>query len=260
MAARERFFKENAVIFFENDEPGNIYLISEGKVQLTRRGFETTQLAGPGDLIGVPSAVGQMNRLYTAKVLEEVTAYEIPPESFKSFVRSNIPGALKIIQKMCSELRELGVLISEPVKAGGEQELLGIAEYFYEKQMMPQALYAYETYLETYHGADNFEDVAFKLAGLYEKTGSGERARDLYVSLRDRFPEGSVKWEAYNKLARGIGQMSGLTDNQSGDALTEVFSSLVGTTETSSSSPPPKSEDKENIIGFLLEQQESDSK
>ncbi|MEW5692381.1 MAG: Crp/Fnr family transcriptional regulator [Candidatus Hydrogenedentota bacterium] len=258
MVSKERFFKVNSIIFFEGDSPGPIYLIHEGSVLLIKRDLDITYKAGRGDLIGVPSAIAQIPRLYTARVVEEVTAIEIPILNFKNFIKGNIPIALKIVQKMCAEIRDLNRILAEPiVRIESEKGMLDIGDYFYDKNQVKQALYVYEIYLETYPGVEDYEDIAFKLAGLYEKSGNKERACELYKNLRDRFAPDSMKWEAYNKLARTIEPFADETavKKDTSSLLAEVFESIGGK-HVDKESPQKEGGDKDNILGFLLQEQE----
>ncbi|CAH1226688.1 CRP-like cAMP-activated global transcriptional regulator [Paenibacillus allorhizoplanae] len=95
---KERQFKKNHVLMFENDLSQEVYLIRSGKLKVYRISEDREiilKVATPGEILGESEALSNHNyRLSTVEALENVSAWQIEKQDFLRIVEQ-YPSVLK---------------------------------------------------------------------------------------------------------------------------------------------------------------------
>ena len=203
-------FKEGAVIYFENDPAGTVYIIQSGRVEIVReiQGGGSRQL-GQGEILGLADSLGGTACIGTARATEAISATALDVKELKTMLTNNVEIGLKVITSLCSELREIDDLIVQRMR-GGVSSVKGdiaglriVAEHFQAKGMIRAARYAFGRYLETNPSDDERLEAGLQLAALCEKDGEIEVALQIYSSLSEEFPNDPRPASASERL-KGI--------------------------------------------------------
>jgi CRP/FNR family transcriptional regulator, cyclic AMP receptor protein len=103
---KERKFKKNHVLMFENDKGDDVYIIRSGMVKIYRNheGKEIVlSIAMPGDIVGEVEALSNDNhRISSIEALENVSVWQITKQDF-----------LMIVDKYPSVLRKAYMILVE---------------------------------------------------------------------------------------------------------------------------------------------------
>ncbi|WP_066065103.1 Crp/Fnr family transcriptional regulator [Neobacillus soli] len=103
---RERNFKKNHILMFENDQSEDVYIIRSGMVKVFRihEGKEIIlSISMPGDILGEVEALSSDNhRISSIEALENVSVWQITKQDF-----------LKIVDKYPSVLRKAYMILVE---------------------------------------------------------------------------------------------------------------------------------------------------
>lgn len=101
---KEMSFKKGEGLFKDGDETKGIYLISTGKVEIskvTADGWkQTLAVLTPGHFFGELSIMEKRRHEASATAIENSTLMLLPKEDFERMERENAPLALKIIKKI----------------------------------------------------------------------------------------------------------------------------------------------------------------
>jgi CRP-like cAMP-binding protein len=103
---RTRNFKAGDTIFKEGEEGVGFFIISKGKVEVTRAG---THLAtqGPDGFFGEMALLDNHRRSATVKALEDTECLAIMRSDFLAEVRNNPDLAIEMLAVMSKRIREL---------------------------------------------------------------------------------------------------------------------------------------------------------
>jgi CRP-like cAMP-binding protein len=200
-------YKEGAVLYFENDVSGEIFIIRSGTVELTREVVGVLpRHANAGEIIGLSDSLGGGRRIESARAATNVSATRVSVEDLKGMLSNNVAIGLKVITSLCAELREIDEFIVRRMRGGIAQSfghgvgLRMIADHFRRKGASRAARYAYGRYLECGPTGEDFLEGALNLANLCEKDGEIEAAMGLYeVHVRD-YPDEPRAQSAYHRL------------------------------------------------------------
>ncbi|CEG29333.1 Crp/Fnr family transcriptional regulator [Bacillus sp. B-jedd] len=112
---KERHFKKNHILMFENDEDEDVYLIRSGMLKVYRlhEGKEIIlSIAAPGDIIGEVEALSnEAYRISSVEALEPVSVWQIKKHDFLEIATKH-PSVLHKAYKILAErLRILNRLI-----------------------------------------------------------------------------------------------------------------------------------------------------
>ncbi|MEK8023465.1 MAG: Crp/Fnr family transcriptional regulator [Candidatus Hydrogenedentota bacterium] len=192
--ADDLLFQENAVIYFERDPSGSIFLIRAGKVELTYEiPGSAPRVLGPGEILGLADSLGEHARIETARAMTDVTASKISVEELRFMLTNNVQIGLKVVTSLCGELRMLDEMIVTRMR-GGDTDAYGkgvglkmIAEHFKQKGMNRAARYAYGKYLDTDPDPMDALDGALQLGSLCERDAEIQLAMEIYEMLAREF-------------------------------------------------------------------------
>jgi CRP-like cAMP-binding protein len=130
----ERHFPAGEVIIEENTPADRFYLISQGKVRITKR-FEDGEevelgLQSGGDFFGEIAILDAGPRSATVRALEPTTVLEISRQDFQVLLIQAPELAYAIMKELSARLRETGALLVSYLRQRNRdltQALLGIA-------------------------------------------------------------------------------------------------------------------------------------
>lgn len=109
-----------AVLFVEGQEPRGVYVVCSGRVKLSTCSTDgrtvITEIAGPGDTLGLSATVSGEPHEVTAEMLEPGQTNFIKREEFLRFLREHGEAALKVAEHLsrhyhtaCQKIRSLGL-------------------------------------------------------------------------------------------------------------------------------------------------------
>ena len=101
--AQEVEFPAQQVIYHEDDIGDAFYLLAQGKVECSSESLKTRNVAGPGESVGLHSALTREPRRSTAKALEDVFALAIGAEDFYNLLSCNTEMMASIVKYFVSK-------------------------------------------------------------------------------------------------------------------------------------------------------------
>ncbi len=107
------------VLFHENDEGDQMYIIQEGSVRISKLiGGKEHILAvlGKGDFFGEMAIVNRSKRTATATAVGQVSLLAFNREGFLGMIEKNARIALNIIDKLCRRLQQADLQIHHLVR------------------------------------------------------------------------------------------------------------------------------------------------
>jgi CRP/FNR family transcriptional regulator, cyclic AMP receptor protein len=112
-----RHFMPDQVIFHLGDPGGLLYIITEGKVKISRGLIEgqeaTLAVLGNGDFFGELALLDDSPRSATAKALRPTTTLTLHREQFTAFISQNPDFAHHVLQTLARRIRHLNEQISD---------------------------------------------------------------------------------------------------------------------------------------------------
>lgn len=100
------------IIFKEGEFPDAMYIVSQGKVSLTREGQEV-MVAEHKDVFGTWALFDDEPRVATAKTLENTMLLRIDKEDFIDLLADNVAITQSLLKTMVKRLRKLMTRISK---------------------------------------------------------------------------------------------------------------------------------------------------
>lgn len=102
----QRSFPKGVPIFVESMVADALFVLGEGKVQLSAKNKAGEEVAvgdlGPGDYLGELSLIQQGQRMCTATALAPVVAYEIRHADFQKLLATKPQACLKLLMGIVS--------------------------------------------------------------------------------------------------------------------------------------------------------------
>lgn len=87
--AKEARFPAGEVIFQNGDIGDALYIVVEGRVELTRDGGRIVEIVGPGQALGTYSVLTREPRYFTAKAVEDTFTIVIAADDFYDLFSHN---------------------------------------------------------------------------------------------------------------------------------------------------------------------------
>jgi CRP-like cAMP-binding protein len=153
-------FRKDSYIFIEGKHAEQrFFIIREGLVRITRQ--ETfakdsdKPILGPGDFIGLVSAMAEQSQIESAQAVTDVVLLAVPCSKFEEFIQGNPVVAMKIIQQFSRRMRDLNNALTS-INFGGLNQapdtsvLLHTGEFYLRSKMYRQAAYVFTRYIECY--------------------------------------------------------------------------------------------------------------
>lgn len=104
--------KENETIFKEGEFPDAMYIVSEGKVSLSREGQEV-MVAEHKDVFGTWALFDDEPRVVTATTLEDTRLLRIDKEEFIDLLADHVAITQSVLKTMVKRLRKLMTRVSK---------------------------------------------------------------------------------------------------------------------------------------------------
>ncbi len=104
--------KANETIFKEGEFPDSMYIVSEGKVSLSRAGQEV-MVAEHKDVFGTWALFDDEPRVATATTLEDTRLLRIDKEEFIDLLADHVAITQSVLKTMVKRLRKLMTRISK---------------------------------------------------------------------------------------------------------------------------------------------------
>lgn len=143
-------YKAHQVIFYEGNRPFGLFCINAGKVKLVKADDtgdqQIVRLAGPGDIIGYRCLLVREPYSATAETIETSQICFIDQKTFRHIIETHPATALRVMQRLASELRH------------AEDHLMHMA-----KRSIRERLAEFFLLLRTRYGEDTAQGVALHL-------------------------------------------------------------------------------------------------
>lgn len=183
--AKTQVYKQGSVIYFEGDRASYIYILRQGSLQTINisieTGMETRDNIKVGEFFGVKSVLGGYPYDETIQALTDSVVVILSQAEFEALGTKNIPIIMKTLRVFSNQLRRVrkkeSSLLAQAEVTNPNDELFKIALHYKNSKNYPQALYAFEKYIQ-YAGGDNafLEDA---------KSGIAECKKQIGVSLSE---------------------------------------------------------------------------
>ncbi|GMT49421.1 MAG: cAMP-binding protein [bacterium] len=240
--ALSRNYKAGAVIYFEGDKSGEIYVLKTGDLSLTYRGIEAmnymTERLNEGDFFGVKSSLARYKREETAQTKSGATVLVLTIQEFEDLAQKNLKLVVKMLKIFSTQLRRIGKQAATLISSSGEETpepslaLFKIGDYYLNDKKFDQALYAFHKYIECFPNAEYVSQARERInlakkgvsTGFAEVGSDGESSGSETdeVSLDEGFMDESPEDEAQiSKLYEEA--MKLISESQFSEAL-EKFS------------------------------------
>lgn len=149
-------FQQQAFVIVEGKASPCFYIIRQGKVRLSGEvpipGEEPFQILGPGDFFGVVSCMSAQPHIETAQCLMPTSLITVGRDQFGTLIQKNAPIAMKIIRYFSQRLRTIDHAITKLTFHSAVEEnpqmIFNIGEFYYNKNEMTHAAYAFQRYLQ----------------------------------------------------------------------------------------------------------------
>lgn len=191
-------FKAGAVLYFEGDPSGPLYILRQGRVSLGREavGGRAGHEIGPGDLFGVAEALAGSPRIATARALSDCVTLALLPADLAKQIAQNVEIGLKIVTSLSRELREIDdeIVRRLHLDEGGEDALRHtlrvIGDHFARQESNRAARYAFGKFIESDPpDPQDILETGLRLVTLCEEEGDVGPAADLALMLAENFPD-----------------------------------------------------------------------
>lgn len=134
--ATERKYLKGEIIFFEDNNDENLYILLEGRVKLTMISPEGKEKAisilQVGDIFGEMSLFDQDTTPITAEVIDDARLVSVPFQDLEEIIRQEPEVAIKIIEALAKRSRLLTSQIRELVFQDAEGRLASLLMRFIE--------------------------------------------------------------------------------------------------------------------------------
>ncbi|MEJ6950052.1 Crp/Fnr family transcriptional regulator [Natronospora cellulosivora (SeqCode)] len=134
--ASEKKYYKNEIIFFEDNNDENLYILIDGRVKLTMISTEGKEkvltILQAGDIFGEMSLFDQDTNPITAEVIDEARLVIVNAEDLKNIISEEPGVAIKIIEALAKKTRLLTSQIRELVFEDAEGRLAALLVRFIE--------------------------------------------------------------------------------------------------------------------------------
>jgi uncharacterized membrane protein len=115
----EQALASGTVVFRENDPGGVLYIINQGKIELSVIGEDrkkvVVDIVGPGEFFGEVSLLDGGGRTATAQAIDDVTAFRLEREPFLGLLRRRPEVALDVLAAFARRFRKTDELLRRRV-------------------------------------------------------------------------------------------------------------------------------------------------
>lgn len=165
-------FAKNSIIYFRGEEANEIFLISEGEVQVTSSllGVEKKKRHAKGDFFGMHSAIGNIGRNDDAMSLTDVVLIVFNVKEFEALITKTPKLSLQLMRILSHELRQIHTITQSVMDSkkelSPEAGLYLYAKHYYEKNEVKKTLYVVKQYMALYSHGEHIAEVQNMLKDL----------------------------------------------------------------------------------------------
>ncbi len=165
-------FAKNSIIYFRGEEASEIFLISEGEVQVTSNlfGVEKKKRHAKGDFFGMHSAIGTIGRNDDAMSLTDVVLIVFNVKEFETLITKTPKLSLQLMRILSNELRQIHTVtqtvMDSKKELSPEEGLYLYAKCYYEKNEIKKALYVIERYMSMHSNGEHINEIQEMLKDL----------------------------------------------------------------------------------------------
>ena len=160
-------YKKGSLIVVEGKPSADrFFIIKEGRVRVTHELdsiISEANIAGPGEMFGVVSAMASRGYIESALALTDVVLLAVD----RSLISNSIPVAVNIIRQFSQRLRRMNETLSRRLMKSAASEdpsyLMQIGRYYEKAGKNSQALYAYQQYLAYCPNTENTNSITEKI-------------------------------------------------------------------------------------------------
>lgn len=158
-------FTKNSIIYFRGEESKEIYLVSEGEIQLNSDvfGVERSKRCLKGNFFGLHSAIGGIGRTDDAISLTPVELLVFDVKEFEDMVTKTPRLSLQLMQMLSHELRQVHkktqAIMEIKTDATPDTRLFMYAKTYFENHEYSKAMYVCRRYAEQFPRGDHIEPV-----------------------------------------------------------------------------------------------------
>lgn len=121
-------FKAGDTIFSCDDEGDSLYILMEGKVELSIEDFVgdkiTLKIVSPGDYFGELAVLGGGKRTATAKALEPCVCYELTRNQLLDFLHHKPTASIAILASLSKAISSTNSMLSSRISRNANQEVV----------------------------------------------------------------------------------------------------------------------------------------
>jgi len=163
-------FNKDAYIFVEGKPNADkFYIIKEGNVRVSREAEAGKDgvVAGPGEMIGLISAIAAHGYIESAQAVSNVILLMVERKQYGDLVRKTPAVAINTVKQFSQRMRHLDEAVSRQVlkstAVDDTSHLYQIGEFYEKAGRYNQALYAYQQYLAYNPKVENSDLVRKKI-------------------------------------------------------------------------------------------------
>ncbi len=110
--AEELKYKKGSIIFEENAQPDGFYIITEGEVEILKRGEDSPEvlaIKGEGDVFGEMSVIDELPRSASIKAKTDIALLKLNKDVFNNLLNSFSHISLEIARSICQTVRATNI-------------------------------------------------------------------------------------------------------------------------------------------------------
>ncbi len=170
--SRKVKFAKNSIIYFRGEEATEIFLISEGEVQVTSNlfGVEKKKRHAKGDFFGMHSAIGNIGRNDDAMSLTDVVLIVFNVKEFEALITKTPKLSLQLMRILSQELRQIHTItqtvMDSKKELSAEEGLYLHAKNYYTNGDATKAMYVLKQYVTLHSNGEHMSEIQTMLQDL----------------------------------------------------------------------------------------------
>ena len=203
-------YRKGAIIYFEGDRDGRVFILQKGHVILTTIDMETqtrqNSILNPGEFFGVKSALVNCPREETVTAADDSICVVLTISEFENLFSTNKQIMMKMLRVFSKELREVHkrtmALLNQSSFVDAQRGLLSMTKAFYEEEKWRSCLGTANRLLKLNDKFSKSKDfvIMYKTAMANVK----ELQRREAEEERAKYEEGS--WDSNDYQREGTGK------------------------------------------------------
>lgn len=196
-----KIYEKGTVLFYEGDTSSKLWVINEGRIQLTKRVCSeeiVLETLGPGEFCGEIALVTDAPQPVTATVVEPARLLIIDATQFEAMLRANGELCIRMMRKLAGRLNEAQYMVTALQMRSSMGRVMLQLRREIENSSIGKATIPSDMALALGMDGSELEDVLDKLVVKRLITVSGDKIVEIvnaeeyarylnYLELRDRY-------------------------------------------------------------------------